>query len=198
MLILFSEVNTLLEVTGGRYTGAYFHGSPAVKGSAVWFQALTGVPRTIVCLLGDINVLRHELTHWMTAMLFFPSYDMAWIPQLIVEGLAEYTIEALSGTAGTENSVARQPSVIAWASENSFEDPDVELDPYSIGVSVVTYLIEQQGPRGLIESLSEWVARPDEMLVEIEAGWHAYLGVTAQVSNGEQHEWITGSVQLIP
>jgi len=198
LLILFPDVECMLEATGGIGAGVYYHGSPAVPGSAIWFQGLTGVPRSIMCLLDDLTVLWHELTHWMTAMaLGAAELDGVWPPYVIVEGLAEYTVEALCGLIGTEFSVARQPSVVAWASENSLGDDRAEYDPYSIGVSIVSYLVERDGKATLIDCLPDWAADPYGMLRAVEPGWHVYLGLGATQRYPEPG-WVTRSVQLLP
>ena len=198
LLILFPDVDCMLEATGGIAAGVYYHGSPAVPGSTIWFQGLTGVPRSLMCLLDDLTVLRHELTHWMTAMTLGASgHGWVWPPLVIVEGLAEYTVEVLSGVAGTPFSVARQPSVVAWASENSLGDDSAEYDPYSIGVSIVSHLVARDGRTALIDSLPGWASDPQGNLLAVEPGWHEYLGLCA-IERHPDPEWITRSVQLTP
>jgi hypothetical protein len=158
---------------------ALFIHSPLVRSypdAEDWVHEVGRGDRTIVCAsyAGD-DVLIHECTHW---------FQWEWcavndvvpqlIPLVILEGMAE------AASAHAENPVFaawERRAVLDWAEEHCLSDGVGAASVYTVGDSLVTYLVGELGPEGFLGTLSDWVARPAELIALYEAGWRASLGL---------------------
>jgi hypothetical protein len=174
LYIAFPNRVLLAQAVGSTSTAAvWIPGSAAIAGSQVWFQALTGVPMSLAAPAWDGELTScHELAHWMTYLVCLRNgIAMGNLPLFIVEGIAEYSTASEFGITGWKRSAA------AWAQSNRLT---VSLDPfatYLVGLSVVAYLVEEQGVDGFLASLGLWESNPHLMILQIEDRWREWLGV---------------------
>lgn len=153
--------------------GVWIYGNRAYRESAVWLQALTGVPMSIVAPFTDGMIIAwHEIAHWMTFLVCErDAVPFCRLPEFIVEGIAEYSSAQMIQVDGWKHTAA------AWAETNALS---VQMDSwatYRIGHSVVLYLVETQGATAFLDSLAEWASAPEARIRHIEPGWHAWLGI---------------------
>jgi len=170
----------MLDALGATATfGALFIHGPLVRSypdAEDWVHEVGRGYRTIVCAsYAGNDVLIHECTHW---------FQWEWcavndvvpqlIPLVILEGMAE------AASAHAENPVFdawERRAVLDWAEEHCLSDGVGAASVYTVGESLVTYLVGELGPGGFLGTLSDWVARPAELIALYEAGWRASLGL---------------------
>lgn len=170
----------MLDALGATATfGALFIHSPLVRSypdAEEWVHEVGRGYRTIVCAsyAGD-DVLIHECTHW---------FQWEWcavndvvpllVPVVIREGMAE------AASAHAENPVFaawERRAVIDWAEEHCLSDGVGAASVYTVGESLVTYLVGELGPEGFLATLFDWAARPAELIEHYEPGWREWLGL---------------------
>ncbi len=175
VLFIAFPTRTLLAQAFGTtaYGGVWIPGASVIPGSAVWYQSMTDVPLSITAPISDgALIIWHELAHWMTYMVCSrDDVSMYSLPQLLTEGISEYTESYFIGLSGRKRYAA------AWAKENSLSIALDFYNTYRIGASVVAYLVETLGPTEFLASLSAWEENPEQMLASIEQDWRAWLGI---------------------
>jgi len=152
--------------------GVWIAGNAAMRGSEVWFQALTGVPMSITAPAVDGAITAvHELAHWMTYLVCVrDNVSMSALPEFIIEGIAKYTEASFLGVSGWKRYAAD------WVETHHLSVVLDAYDTYTIGLSVVAYLVEVHGHSGFLDTLSQWAVLPEFMISRIESDWKAWLG----------------------
>ncbi len=92
--------------------GVWIAGNAAMRGSEVWFQALTGVPMSITAPAVDGEIAAvHELAHWMTYLVcVHDDVNMSALPEFIVEGIAKCTEASFVAVSGWKRYAKRTGS----------------------------------------------------------------------------------------
>ena len=140
--------------------------------SASLIPILASESDIILTCSGDWRyVLDHELAHWLTDLVCTAAgTSLSALPQMIREGIAEYTAHSLTGEASHWKAVAT-----VWAQSNS----DLQNVPpplyYDVGTSVVSYLVQQEGMKEFLRSLPKLTTNWDKQAVAITPGWRASL-----------------------
>ncbi len=150
-----------------------------------WVHEVGRGYRTIVCAsyAGD-DVLIHECTHW---------FQWEWcavngvvpllVPAVILEGMAE------AASAHAENPVFaawERRAVLDWAEENCLSGGVGAASVYTVGESLVAYLVDELGPEGFLATLGDWALRPAELIELYEPGWRASLGLPRECGVSEE------------
>jgi hypothetical protein len=178
----------MLDALGATATfGAQFCYRPLVRSypdAEDWVHEVGRGYRTIVCAsyAGD-DVLIHECTHWFQ-WEWCAANDVVpqMIPKVILEGMAE------AASAHAENPVFAPwelRAVLDWAEEHCLSDGVGAASAYTVGESLVTYLVDELGPEGFLATLSDWALRPAEPIALYEPGWRASLGLPRECGAGQ-------------
>ena len=175
----------MLDALGATATfGAQFCYRPLVRSypdAEDWVHEVGRGYRTIVCAsyAGD-DVLIHECTHWFQ-WEWCAANDVVpqMIPKVILEGMAE------AASAHAENPVFaawEHRAVLDWAEKHSLSDGVGAASAYTVGESLVAYLVGELGPEGFFETLDDWGSRPAELIALYEPGWRESLGLPPERS----------------
>jgi len=159
--------------------GAQFFCRPLVRAyplSEPWVREVGLGYRTIVCVSYTADdVLIHEFTHWFQwSWCEVRDLEPLALPPLIREGMAE----AAAGAAESSPYAARKrEAVIEWATHNRLVDGVEGAARYTVGESLVSYMLDELGPIRFLATLCDWIACPESMFAEYEPGWRESLGL---------------------
>jgi len=172
LIIAFPTRELLAQAMGSTaWGGVWIPGNAAIPGSEVWYQGMTGVPQSISVPYQDAAIVTwHEIAHWLTYLVCLRErIYMGWLPDLVVEGIAEYTATSLVGVDGWKQYAA------SWAQQNELTVDLGVFDTYQIGLSVVAYLVEAKGVAAFWRELHQWIESPEAEIAAIETGWRDWL-----------------------
>jgi len=109
-----------------------------------------------------------------------------WIVHLACkqEGMSSSRLPALLRGGIGDYAAYADATPFNWRIEASAraEDRTMSLEPHGIarerralGISLVAYLMESEGPERFLDSLGNWIRDPDAMLEQHRDGWKAFL-----------------------
>lgn len=180
VVIAFSDGWRMRDSLGTTATfGARFHfGSTAgaYPDAEDWVREVGRAGRTMICVsyAGDDTVI-HEIAHWFLVEWCEASGVNPWrVPDFIHEGAAETT--SAHAKDSTQAPWERQ-AVIDWAERHCLSDGVGAASVYTVGESLVTYLIDELGEAGFLGTLAVWAARPEMLIERYEAGWRSSIGL---------------------
>ena len=166
--------------------GAQFFYRPLVRTYPLaepWVHDVGLGYRTVICAshAGD-DVLIHEFTHWFQ-WTWCEARDLEplALPPLIREGMAESA--AAEAESSPYDAWDRQ-AVIDWAKHNCLVGVVGAAARYTVGESLVSYLLDELGTARFLATLRDWIACPDRMAAEHEPGWRESLGLPLACPEG--------------
>ncbi len=152
--------------------------SRAFPDSEQWIREIGTGYRNLICpSLTPIETLIHEDAHWFTTeWCSLRGIDAFQLPNYIMEGIAEATCAT---TKDPNDAVYDRLRAIAWAQNNCLYGSIEGVMRYSVGESLVCYLIETLGTEGFLGTLQTWTRRPLFMADLYQADWRTSLGLPA-------------------
>ncbi len=141
-----------------------------------WIHEVGRGYRTMICAsyAGD-DVLIHEFVHW---------FQWEWceangVPALMLPGfIREGMAEATSADAGGSPYTAwDRQAVLDWAEDHCLSEGVGTASRYTVGESLVAYLVSELGRDGFLGTLSGWMTDPTVLIEEHEPGWRESLGL---------------------
>jgi len=130
-----------------------------------------------------LHILAHEIAHWAT-LVWADGHglDMAGLPLLLMDGLAEYTHVTLAyGEPGRHPGPPASLHAVAaaWAHRGGLVDVPSQLDDF-VGLSLVDFLVREH----------HHFVRVLDLLPSFLSDWNALLAEW----EGEWREWLRGEV----
>ena len=122
------------------------------------------------------EVLAHELSHW-AFLLWCESHglDMWGVPDLLLEGLAEYTvIQAYRLRLYMIPPAEAHPLAAMWAREHGLADVPLWLS-YPVGYSLVDFLVRRHRWGRFLVLLPDYIGNWEENLARWEPEWREWL-----------------------
>lgn len=185
VVIAFSGGWRMRDALGATATfGARFHfGSAAgsYPDAEDWVREVGRGYRTMICVsyAGD-EVLIHELAHWFLVEWCEASDVNPWrLPDFIHEGMAEATCASAKVSTDT---AWEHHAVVDWAERHCLSDGVGAASVYTVGESLVKYLIDELGEAEFLETLAVWASRPDVLIAQYEPSWRESLGLPKECS----------------
>lgn len=168
--------------------GARFHASPACRSypdAEEWVHEVGRSHRTMICAsyAGD-DTLIHEFAHWFLYEWCLGSgIPAVALPLFVHEGVAETS--SAHAVDPTYDAWERR-AVIDWAEEHCLSDGVGAASVYTVGESLVTYLVGELGTGGFLDTLQDWIVRPLELIEKHEPGWRESLGLPGECGVSEE------------
>ena len=152
--------------------------SRAFPNSEQWIQDIGTGDRNLICpSLTPIETLIHEDAHWFTSeWCSLRGIDALQLPNYIMEGIAETTCAI---TKDPNAAVYDRLRAFSWAQNNCLYGSIEGVMRYSVGESLVGYLVETLGTDGFLGTLQTWTRRPLFMAGLYQADWRTSLGLPA-------------------
>jgi hypothetical protein len=170
--------------------GAQFFYRPLVRtypNAEPWVHEVGLGYRAMICVshAGD-DVLVHEFTHWFQwTWCEVRGLEPLAMPTFIREGMAE----AIGADVEVSPHAAwNRQAVLDWAADKCLAGGVGAAAKYTVGESLVEYLIGKLGALGFLATLADWIRAPYMMIVEHEPGWRESLGLPAACPDRSDEE----------
>lgn len=146
--------------------------------SELWIREIGAGYRNLICpSLTPIEVLIHEDAHWFTTeWCSLRGIDASQLPNYIMEGIAEATCAT---DKDPNDAVYDRLRAFSWAQNNCLYGSIEGVMRYSVGESLVSYLVETLGTHGFLGTLQTWTRRPIFMAGLYQTDWRISLGLPA-------------------
>lgn len=143
-----------------------------------WIWEIGAGSRNMICpWLTPIETLIHEDAHWFTTEWCLLRGIAAYsLPNYIVEGIAETTCAT---TEDANDAVYDRLMAISWAESNCLSGSIDGVMRYSVGESLVSYLIQTLGIGDFLDRLRNWSRSPVYTAGLYQADWRTSLGLPA-------------------
>lgn len=143
-----------------------------------WIWEIGTGSRNMICpWLTPIETLIHEDAHWFTtewcSLRGIAAYSL---PNYIIEGIAETTYVHAKDP---NDAVVDRLSAISWAENNCLSGSIDGVMRYSVGESLVSYLVQSLGIGDFLDRLMNWSRSPLTTAGLYQADWRTSLGLPA-------------------
>jgi hypothetical protein len=161
---------------------ARFHFSSAVRSypnAEEWMSEVGRTLRTMICVsdAGD-DLLIHEFAHWFLVEWCDLNGIEPWaLPGFLLEGMAEATCASAKDPT---DAAWERLAVRDWVQRHCLSAGVGAAAVYTVGESLVTYLTDELGETGFLETLAMWASEPQALIERNEPGWRESLGLPGE------------------